>query len=235
MENIIAIIPARGGSKGIPQKNIKMVAGKPLIAHTLEQSNDSIYIKKTVVSTDDPDIKKISEKFGALIIDRPKKLSGDEATSVSALQHALEILSTIHHINPDLLVLLQCTSPIRNSSDIDNAIRQFISKNADSMLSVCPSHKFLWKKQGKTASSINFDFQNRPRRQDASPQFVENGSIYICKPWVLKQYNNILGGIIDLYIMDESSAWEIDTPFDLYVVEQILLKKLETTNTDTHP
>jgi CMP-N,N'-diacetyllegionaminic acid synthase len=225
MKNIICLIPARGGSKGIPHKNIKQVAGMPLIAHTLVHATLSTYITHTAVSTDDANIKKIALEHGALVIDRPQSISTDTATSESALKHALEYLTDKLHLSPDLVVFLQCTSPIRESDDIDNAIRQFLNGNADSMLSVTPSHKFLWEKKGDTATGINFDHQNRPRRQEAPPQFCENGSIYIFKPWVLNNFNNRLGGIIDLYIMKEDSAWEIDSLFDLYVVEQIILSK----------
>ena len=219
----IAIIPARGGSKGIPRKNVRLLGDKPLIAHSILDAKESKYTDKVFVSTDDREITEVSQQYGAEIIDRPNQLAGDSASSESALIHALsEIEKT--GVTPDLIVFLQCTSPIRTGIDIDKAIAKMKAENADSLLSVSPSHRFLWEEVDGVAKSINYDHRDRPRRQDMQPQYVENGSIYIFKPWVLKEFGNRLGGKISLFVMSEAASWEIDSPFDFEIAESLMKK-----------
>lgn len=219
----ISIILARGGSKGIPCKNVRLLGDKPLIAHTVLDAKESKYTDKVFVSTDDWKIAEISQQYGAEIIDRPGQLAGDSASSESALIHALsEIEQT--DVTPDLIVFLQCTSPIRTGTDIDQAIAKMKIENADSLLSVSPSHRFLWEEVGGVAKSINYDYRDRPRRQDMQPQYVENGSIYIFKPWVLKKFGNRLGGRISLFVMSEAASWEIDSLLDFEIAESLIKK-----------
>ncbi len=218
---IVAIIPARGGSKGVPRKNIKLLAGKPLIAHTILSALDACLVDHVYVSTDDARISSVSEEYGAAIIKRPDELSGDTVSSEAALIHALEAIEAKGG-QPDLVVFLQCTSPIRTGQDIDKAIKKLRSEGADSLVSVSPSHRFLWEEVDGVARSINYDYRNRPRRQDMNPQYVENGSIYIFKPWVLKELGNRLGGKISLYVMPEEQSWEIDSLQDFEYVEYLL-------------
>ena len=130
--NIITVIPARGGSKGIPKKNIIDFCGKPLIYWTIQQSLDSKLINKTYVSTDNKEIKLISKQFGAEVIDRPDKLAIDTSPSEDALLHTLNI---VNDSSIDLVVFLQATSPMRKSKDIDNAINCLITNNYDSVFS----------------------------------------------------------------------------------------------------
>ena len=224
----IAIIPARGGSKGLPGKNIKTLAGKPLIAHSIIHAKEAKLIDKVYVSTDDKKIAEISRDYGAEIINRPEELAGDTASSESALIHAVEQIEATG-VTIDLVVFLQCTSPIRTEKDIDNGIKKVKTEGADSLLSVSPSHRFLWQEVDGIAKSINYDYRHRPRRQDMQPQYVENGSIYIFKPWVLKELNNRLGGKIALLTMSEAASWEIDSLLDFEIAES-LLKKQVTAN-----
>ena len=190
---VVVIIPARGGSKGIPGKNAKPLAGKPLISHSIEHAKNSKLVTKIFVTTDCQNIKKIALDAGVGVIDRPAKLSGDSCSSESALAHALDQIM-VNSESFDYVVFLQCTSPFRRINDIDDAINKIRKEQADSLLSVVQSHKFLWSESQSGAKSINYDFQNRPRRQDMPIQFQENGSIYIFKPWVLEDLNNRLGG-----------------------------------------
>ena len=221
----IAIIPARGGSKGVPRKNVRPLADKPLIAHSILDAKESKFTDKVYVSTDNLEIAEVSRKYGAEIIHRPEELAGDTASSESALIHALsEIEKT--GISPDLIVFLQCTSPIRTGTDIDNAIAKLKAENADSLLSVSPSHRFLWEEVDGVAKSINYDYRDRPRRQDMQPQYVENGSIYIFKPWVLKKFGNRLGGKISLFVMSETASWEIDSAPDFEIAESLMNKQV---------
>jgi N-acylneuraminate cytidylyltransferase len=217
----ITIIPARGGSKGVPRKNIRPLAGHPLIAHSIQDALEAKRVDQVYVSTDDQEIADISEQYGAKIIYRPAELANDAASSEAALIHAV---GEIEKQEPaiDNIVFLQCTSPIRTGTDIDRALEKLKAQQADSLLSVSPSHRFLWEEQAGEAHPINYDYRERPRRQDMSPQYVENGSIYIFKPWVLKQENNRLAGKIALYVMSEEAALEIDSLTDFKVIEALV-------------
>lgn len=220
---ILAIIPARGGSQGIPCKNIKPVAGKPLLAYTIEHALASKQVTRIIVSTDSDDIQQVAGEYGADVVPRPAELSGNEASSESALIHAIDYLAEHEGYQPDLIVFLQATSPIRGPGDIDNAISKLREDNADSLLSVTETHRFLWRQQDQQAQPVNYDFANRPRRQDKPQEYQENGSIYVFKPWVLRELGNRLGGKVTLYEMDYWSSFEIDTLEDLALVEWIMI------------
>jgi len=217
----VAIIPARGGSKGVPRKNIRPLEGRPLIAHSIQDALEAKRVDQVFVSTDNAEIAKISENSGAETIHRPAELANDTASSEAALIHALSELEGLG-ISLDNIVFLQCTSPIRSGTDIDRALTEFEAKQADSLLSVSPSHRFLWEERDGKAYPINYNYRYRPRRQDMPPQYIENGSIYIFKPWVLKERKNRLGGQIALYIMPEEAALEIDSLTDLKIVETLM-------------
>jgi CMP-N,N'-diacetyllegionaminic acid synthase len=223
--NVIALIPARGGSKGVPRKNIRPLLDLPLIAHSILDAKQSKLVDRVYVSTDDPEISAVSLKYGAEIIHRPDAIAGDTATSESALIHALAEIEKAG-TQPELIVFLQCTSPLRTGLELDRAIEQFRTEQADSLLSVTPTHRFLWEQRDGIAKSINYDYRDRQRRQDMNPQFMENGSIYIFKPWVLTELGNRLGGKISLFVMDEEQSWEIDSIADFEYVEFLLNRQL---------
>ena len=145
---IISIIPARGGSKSLPRKNLVEFLGEPLINKTIEQSINSEYIDKTIVSTDNQEIKEQSLKYNLEVIDRPKDISGDEATTESAMMHVLETLKNDEDYIPDIVILLQVTSPLRKNDDIDNSIKKFIEEKSDSLISGSHFEDFLfWEKK----------------------------------------------------------------------------------------
>ncbi len=217
----LAIIPARGGSKGLPGKNVKELAGKPLIVHTIEQAQDTRYVERIVVSTDDTEIATISTQHGAEVVWRPAELAADASSSEDSLLHALAHLEQIDGYMPDIVAFLQCTSPIRTPDDIDSAIQMLTDQRLDSVLSVTSSHAFVWRQTANQLQSVNYDYRNRPRRQDREPEYVENGSIYVFRPWVLKQLNNRLGGQIGLYVMDYWSRFDVDSADDFMMVEWI--------------
>lgn len=218
----LCIIPARGGSKGIPRKNIRLVAGKPLLAHTLEQALGTPSISRVVVSTDSAEIASITAQYGAEVVWRPSEISGDAAPSEAALLHTLDYLRDKEAYEPEFVVFLQATSPIRQKNDIENAVQTFRAQEADSLLSLGPLEGFVWRNEGGALTSLNYDYRHRQRRQDAPEDLIENGSIYVFKPWVLRTYHNRLGGKIVSYRMGAVESLQVDEEEDLVLVEHFI-------------
>jgi len=213
----VAIIPARGGSKRIPKKNLAIFGGVPLIVHTIRHALDTPEVDFTVVSTDCPDIARVAEGCGAKVIWRPAEFSGDKASSESACQHAL----TSFGQHPDLVAFLQATSPLRRPKELSLAIQKFRDEGADSLFSGCRIPGFVWRKEPYGWDSLNYDFRKRPRHQDIPYDLMENGSFYLFKPWVLEDTNNRLGGKIIAHEMPFSYSLEIDVPEDLTEMERL--------------
>jgi CMP-N,N'-diacetyllegionaminic acid synthase len=207
---ILAIILARGGSKGIPKKNIIDFAGKPLIAWTIEQAKASTLISNVFVSSDSDEILLISKTYGANTISRPMQISGDAATSESALIHFLDNLPK----DPDLVVFLQPTSPLRKHDDIDNAINQLISDKADSLLTLIETQEFMWDESNGKFSPLTYDLNNRKGHNNLRKLYYENGSIYIFKPQILRKYMNRIGGKRSIYFMESWQRADIDNYSD---------------------
>ena len=223
---MLAIIPARGGSKGVPRKNIKMFAGKPLIAWTIEAALTSAFIDRTVVSTEDAEIAKVARKWGAEVIDRPMELAQDETLITPVLEHVVTTLEEKEGYRPDFVVLLNPTSPLRSKDHIDVGIRPFIWSNHDSSVSVTPGVVCLWEvRDGKAWA--NYDYGNKPRRQDASISFSENGAVYIVRTDFLMKEHRLIGGTISLFAIPPFNALDIDTPMDFKVAEMVMLEALE--------
>jgi N-acylneuraminate cytidylyltransferase len=221
--NCIAIIPARGGSKGIPRKNIQHLAGKPLLAYSVEASWQTPSISRVTVSTDDPQTAKVAEQYGAQVVWRPARLSGDSATSESALLHVLESLRETESYEPDLVVFLQATSPLRQPDDIENAIKTLSAEGADSLFSACRVEGFVWRYAKDDMKPVTYDLMSRPRRQEAKEViWEENGSIYVFRPWVLRKYHSRLGGKIAVYPMDRLDSFQVDEPDDLILQERLM-------------
>lgn len=220
--DILAIIPARGGSKAIPRKNVQIVGGKPLIAHSIEHAKQSASITRIVVSTDDAEIASISREYGAEVIARPAEISGDTATSETALVHVLDTLEQTEKYVPELVAFLQCTSPVRHPNDIERAIITFRRENADSLLAAIPFQVFMWHEVDGEIKAMDYDPRQRPRRQDRNPQWIENGSFYLFKPSVLREFKSRLGGKIALHELDEWCSLDINGPRDLKMAEWLL-------------
>jgi len=213
----ICIIPARGGSKRIPGKNLAVVGGTSLVGHAVEQALQSRSVGRVIVSTDSDEIAGVAQSYGVEIVRRPIELSGDEAPSEAALVHVLDQLKAEEGYEPELLVFLQCTSPVRTGLDIDRAIATLVEEQADSLLSVVEKRVFLWTQRDGRPEPLNYDAGKRPRSQDMMPVFQENGSIYVLKPDVLRTYHNRLGGKVSFYVMSAEAAIDVDTPLDLEI------------------
>jgi len=223
MANVVAIILATGGSKGIPGKNIIDFCGKPLIVWTIEQMQQARGIDSIWISSDSEEILSISRSCGVETIQRPDDISGDAATSESGWLYALEIIENkVGKV--DIVIAPQVTSPLREPEDIDRGFRNFQEQECDSMFS-CSLAKdlYLWEKMSDgTLRSVNYDYRNRKRRQDISKQYIENGSFYIFKPEILRRHNNRLGGKIGMVEMNFWKMFQIDEPADIKLCQVIM-------------
>jgi YrbI family 3-deoxy-D-manno-octulosonate 8-phosphate phosphatase len=217
-----AVIPARGGSKGIIGKNLRVVGGKPLIAHTIAAARGARRVDKVVVSTDDPGIAEVAERYGAQIVWRPAELASDTATSEASLLHALEHLEQSERYKPELLAFLQCTSPLTVSDDIDGTIAALLQESADSALSVARFHYFLWRGTNDGAAGINHDKRVRPRRQDREAEFLETGAVYAMRVAGFRQARHRFFGKTVVYETPAERVCEIDEHVDLDVAEVLL-------------
>jgi len=223
LSNVVAIILARGGSKGIPGKNLIDFCGKPLIVWTIEQLQHAKGIHSIWVSSDSEAILAVSQGCGAEIIQRPAEISGDSATSESGWLHAVELIGD-RAGNADIILAPQVTSPLREPSDLERGLSDFFAQKCDSMFSCSVAEDlFFWKKQSDGVwQSVNYDYKNRSRRQDIPTQYIENGSFYIFKKEVLRKYNNRLGGKIGITQMEFWKMFEIDSMEDLRMCEALM-------------
>jgi len=223
MAKTVAIILARGGSAGIPQKNIIDFCGRPLIVWTIEQFQRAKGIGSIWVSSDSEDILSISRSCGVETIKRPDDVSSDEATSESAWLHAVEYIEDkVGCI--DLVIAPQVTSPLREPEDIERGLHDFHDQNCDSMFSCSvDGDLYFWEKMSDGAlRSVNHDYKNRKRRQDISKQYIENGSFYLFKPGVLRKYNSRFGGKIGMTEMEFWKMFQIDEPSDIKLCQVIM-------------
>lgn len=222
----VAVIPARGGSKGLKEKNIYPVAGKPLLAWTILQASASTSVEKVFVTTDDKAIADVANAYGAEVIVRPSELAGDKASSESAIMHALSVIEREYNMPLEMIVFLQATSPLRKPDDIDRAVALFCQEGADSLISVTRADDLtLWESRAGKWESVNFDYRNRGMRQDRPTQFIENGSIYLFKPEILAAFGNRIGKKLSVYEMEFWQTWEIDTIKEIDLIEYYLYKK----------
>ena len=210
-KSFICIVPARGGSKRIKNKNLVKFLKKPLIQWTIEFAKKSKFIDDIYISTDDKKIINFSKKKKIKFINRPKKLSNNKIMPDAAVKHAYLKIKK----KSDFIVTLQPTSPLRNAYDIDNAIKKIVNSKADSLTSVFQTKAFLWKKKNKEFfKPINFDVKNRPRSQDIN-FLQENGAIMITREKILLRTGLRLGGKISVSIMSEENSVDIDIYKDL--------------------
>jgi N-acylneuraminate cytidylyltransferase len=204
---ILGVTPARGGSKGVPKKNIKSICGKPLLAWTIEAAQSSRLLNKYVVSTEDHEIAEVARRCGAEVIERPKELATDQTTTLSVLQHVLQNFSA------DVLVLLQATCPIRATGLIDRCIQRFLETEADSLATgfICK-----YKEYGSNKTEL--------RRQDIPGFFYDDGNVYVMKADFVRQGDRY-GKRIERVPLDREQNIDIDDEFDFWLAEQVLKRR----------
>ena len=217
-KNNVALVPLRGGSKSIPKKNIKLIAGQPLCAWVLRAAIASGIFSKVVISTNSNEIADVVNKLqlGVEVIERPDHLATDTASTESVMLHAVENLDFY------VLTTIQATSPLVLPDDFTLAYKKMCEENLDSIVTGVRTKRFFWEDNGKP---LNYDPQKRPRRQDFQGVIMENGAFYMTKRSILKKYKCRLGGKIGVCEMGADSAVEIDEPEDWCKVEKLLIKR----------
>jgi len=220
--SIVAIITARGGSKGLPRKNVLDLNGKPLIAWTIEAALKSKIFDKVVVTTDDKEIKEVSLKFGAEVVDRPTELATDTASSLDVIEH---VLSLYKRENFTHFILLQPTSPLRNFKHIQNGWKLYIEKNVNSLVSVVEvehtPYKMLIEKEGEIVPLTKWEDLTKPRQQ-LPVAYMPNGAIYISKVEKFLKTKNLFLSPLEIFKMDKVSSIDIDNRDDFDRIERIL-------------
>ena len=227
-KEIIAIVPAREGSKDIPQKNIRLLAGKPLIEYTIIAAKKSKFLNRIVVSTDDGNIATVAKENDVEVIIRPSAIAKDESPIIETITHSMMTLKEEKGILPDIIVLLQPTSPLRNTDDIDGAIQQFLTSKFDSLISVCETeHTPYWCftiSDQKLKPLFNKKLSTA-RRQDLPKTYRPNGAIYISTPLSLKKHPTFITKNTIPYIMPPSRSIDIDVPFDFLLAEFLITRR----------
>lgn len=221
-KTFLAIIPARGGSKRLPRKNVLDLAGKPLIAWSIEAGLQSKYVDRVIVTSDDDKILDIANQYGSETIKRPDELASDTASSFDAIRHTIENVEQY-----DYIILLQPTSPLRNSEHIDEAIELLENKMADAIVSVCEmDHSPLWSntlpEDGDMSHFIRDEVTSK-RSQDLEKYYRLNGAIYICKTdRLLEEKTFFIEDSIFAYRMDKESSVDIDEEIDFDIAKTIM-------------
>lgn len=217
---VLAVVPARGGSKGILSKNIRLVAGKPLLVYTIEEARNARCIDRLVVSTDAEEIAEVAREAGAEVIMRPAALATDGAATELALIHALDTLKAADGYDPDAVMTLEPTSPLRTSQLIDRCVETLASQNADSVLTVTETRECF----GRIVDG-RFDYliKNQPRRrQDRAPLYRESSTVYLTRVKTLRDRQSVLGERLYPVVVGPEEAIDINSPLDLAVAEAVM-------------
>lgn len=228
-KKIIAIIPARKGSKGFPNKNISVLDSKPLIVHTIESAIKSTKIDEIVVSTDDERVKKIAIKYSEVrLLDRPKNLAEDDSSINDVILNIIESENNIDIDSDDLLILLQPTSPLRNSKHISESIEMFKNSSSDSLISATATpHPIGWMFKKNKNNYVKFLSESegfKKRRQDFGKTYIPNGAIYISSCYFFKKNKSFFGKRTIFYEMSQESSVDVDSEMDLNLIRLIKRK-----------
>lgn len=222
---ILAVIPARGGSKGVPRKNIRYLAGKPLIAWTIEAAKKSCYIDRVMLSSEDEEIARIAQEWGCEVpFRRPPELATDETPGIAPILHALQMLPSY-----DYVVVLQPTSPLRDSSDIDTCIERCVLEEASSCISVTEAddspYLMYFVSDGGQMKKVLRNEELPARRQDLPKVFMLNGAVYVVQSKFLESRKTFIGDDTIAFIMPKERSLDIDTEADLVRADYIIQKK----------
>ncbi|MGW0768413.1 cytidylyltransferase domain-containing protein [Streptomyces sp. NPDC002676] len=215
---VLAVIPARGGSKGVPAKNLAPVGGIPLVARAVRECRATRLVTDVVVSTDDQAIAAAARQAGAEVVLRPAAIAGDTATSEAAVLHAMDAHEALHGATVDVVLLVQCTSPFIVREDIDGVAGAVVENGADTAVTVAPFHGFVWREadaESEGGVGVNHDKSFRPRRQDRPQDFLETGAAYAMDAAGFRKYNHRFFGHTELVRTDPARVLEIDDPHDL--------------------
>jgi CMP-N-acetylneuraminic acid synthetase len=218
---ILCVIPARGGSKGVPGKNIRIIGGKPLIAHSIAHAKGSKLIDRTIVSTDDTKIARAAKKFGAeLPFIRPRSLATDNSSTIDVLLHAMEWMEKKEKYDFDILLLLHATTPFRSPIDIDNCIKLLFKTKADNVFSVTEAHRNPYFNMVETGTDGRVSLSKKGRfvtRQSAPKVFDMNSSIYVWWKDVLKRERSVFTSNTRIYEMPKERSLDIDDMYDFSI------------------
>ncbi|MGQ4511963.1 cytidylyltransferase domain-containing protein [Streptomyces sp. DW26H14] len=217
---VLAVIPARGGSKGVPAKNLAQVGGVPLVVRAVRACRASREVTDVVVSTDDPAIADAARAAGAEIVLRPAAIAGDTATSEAAVRHAMDGFEAMRGVTVDVVLLVQCTSPFITAADMDGVAGAITDGGADTALTVAPTHGFIWREGGASSAEadgygVNHDKSNRPRRQDRPQEYLETGAAYAMRADGFREVGHRFFGRTKLVETGAARVLEIDDPHDL--------------------
>lgn len=225
---MLAIIPARGGSKGVPGKNIKLLCGKPLIAYTIEAAVAAKTIDRIILSTDDPEIAKIVIKYNVEIpFMRPKELAQDNSLAIDNYIYTIERLNREFNCNYEEFVVLLPTVPLRTSEDIDKAVELFSQKNAESVISSTTLyHPLEWifsiNDDGIIQRNNEIDIKKMMNRQESKHAYIPNGAVYVFKYSLLKEKNSYYSDKTYAYVMPPERSVDIDTELDFKFAEFLI-------------
>ena len=220
----VAFIPVRGGSKSIPLKNIKILNGKPLVYWTAKAANDAVCVDKVVIATDSDEIERVVKSFNLDKVNVYRRSEENAQDSSSTESVMLEYIEGVNLSLDDRFFLIQATSPLLKSKHIDEMYAKYIKDNADSAMTGVVSKRFFWTKDGKP---LNYDYKNRPRRQDWDGIILENGACFINSVENILRDKNRMSGKISIYEMPEYSAYEIDEPDDFIIVESLMKRHVD--------
>ncbi|MFF4221072.1 cytidylyltransferase domain-containing protein [Streptomyces nondiastaticus] len=215
---VLAVIPARGGSKGVPAKNLAPIGGVPLVARAVRECRAARLVTDVVVSTDDPGIAATARGAGAVVVQRPAAIAGDTATSEAAVLHAMDAYEALHGTEVGTVLLVQCTSPFLTSGDVDGVAEAVVEGGADSALTVAPFHGFVWREgaaEDSAAHGVNHDKSRRPRRQDRPQDLLETGAAYAMRADGFRAARHRFFGRTELVRTDAARVLEVDDPHDL--------------------
>jgi N-acylneuraminate cytidylyltransferase len=222
-DRVWAVIPARGGSKGVPRKNLALVGNVPLISRAIRSCLASSQITDTVVTTDDPNIAIVSEREGAIVVRRPPALASDRSSSESAVLHALEtVAGGAGRPLPAVTLLVQCTSPFIGTTELDAVVQEIREGRCDSCFTAIRTHRFLWKQDpGGGAVALNHDARHRLPRQSLEAQYMESGAVYGFRSDLFTEHGSRFVGRVGIIEVREQQGIEIDEPADLDVANAL--------------